>query len=106
MYLVFKADECYRANKRLSGRSKDGNAGLAFNSVLNDNYRVLEREMVQMCNYSDGVLARGIRKGIQKGECQTLVSLVRQGLLQTADAAKQIHVTEEEFIERMKEVGQ
>ena len=47
-------------------------------------------------------IEKGIEKGIKTGTLLTLISLVNQGLLQLQDAAKQVKMSETEFIEIMK----
>ncbi len=58
----------------------------------------LDREVSDMCNYSEWVE----EKGIEKGTMATLISLVRQGLLEIADAAKQVQMSESEFADSMR----
>ena len=38
-----------------------------------------------------------LREGIQEGEKNTCIALVKEGLLKISDAAKRLGVTEEEF---------
>ena len=61
----------------------------------------LEGGLKQMCNYSDLIEERGIAKGLEKGieqgieqgKLETLLSLVRDGLLSIEEAAKRSDMT-------------
>ena len=58
--------------------------------------------MSVMCNLSDAVEERGIKKGIEKGieqgKLEILISLVREHVLSTKDAANRAEISAEEFI--------
>ena len=60
----------------------------------------MEEEVKHMCNLSDGVEQRGIKKGIQL----TLCELVRDNLLSLEEAAKRAGVSTEEFQRLCEEV--
>ena len=47
----------------------------------------LGEELSFMCNLSDAVEERGIKKGIEQGKLEMLISLVRDHVLSTKDAA-------------------
>ena len=67
-----------------------------------------------MCEVLDRVEARGIEKGIAKGReegiregikegtVNVLISLVKDGILSIADAAKRANMSEESFIQYIK----
>ena len=48
-------------------------------------------------------IEQGIEKGVEQGRFQFAVDLVTQGVFTFADAAKQIGMTEEEFMKKAKE---
>lgn len=60
--------------------------------------RSAERE----AGYADG-LAQGEINGELRGKFNMLIQLVNNNVISTADAAKQINITEEEFVEKMKQ---
>lgn len=80
-------------------------------TILKEIQKDEQKGEVTMCElldkyWNDGVatgIQKGIQKGIQQGTFSTLVSLVKQGLLQVVDAAKQLDITEEEFKRRMND---
>ena len=54
--------------------------------------------------YCDGKAAgrdEGLQTGIQAGTEQTLIQLAQKGLLDIADAAKELNITPEEFKRKM-----
>ena len=57
----------------------------------------LEREVLIMCNLSQGVKAEGREEGISIGEIGMLVQLVRDGDLKPERAAEKAKMTVEEF---------
>lgn len=57
----------------------------------------LEREVLVMCNLSQGVKAEGREEGINIGEMRMLVKLVRKGRMTIEEAAKDAGMTVEEF---------
>ena len=57
----------------------------------------LEREVLVMCNLSQGVKAEGREEGINIGEMRMLVKLVRKGRVTIEEAAKDAGMTVEEF---------
>ncbi len=56
----------------------------------------------KMCNLSDKIEERGIKQGTER----TLFSLVKQGLLKSEDAARQLNMSVEDFIAKMEQAGQ
>ena len=69
-----------------------------FEETINE---VKGKEHVTMCEVLDRVEARGIAKGreegIKEGTVQVLISLVKDGILSIADAAKRADMSEESF---------
>ena len=57
----------------------------------------LEREVLVMCNLSQGVKAEGREEGINIGEMRMLVKLVRKGRVTIEEAAEDAGMTVEEF---------
>lgn len=49
-------------------------------------------------------IARGRNEGIKEGTEQTLIKLVKQDLLNVADAAKNAGLSEADFLNRMEEM--
>ena len=90
-----------------------------FEKTINE---VKGKEHVTMCEVLDRVEARGIEKGIAKGReegikegiregikegikegtVNVLISLVKDGILSIADAAKRANMSEESFIQYIK----
>ena len=62
----------------------------------------LEREVLVMCNLSQGVKAEGREEGISIGEMRMLVQLVRDGDLKMERAAEKAKMTVEQFKKMMK----
>ena len=60
--------------------------------------RSAERE----AGYADG-LAQGEIAGELRGKFNMLIQLVSNNIISTADAAKQINMSEEEFVEKIKQ---
>jgi len=70
-----------------------------------------------MCNLGEGLVIESYYDGVEKGKAEgraegraearaekafdTLISLVRKGLLSVSDAAEEAEVTEEEFMQKM-----
>lgn len=50
-----------------------------------------------MCNLSDLVEERGIKKGLEQGRLEAFLGLVRDGLLDLSEAAKRLEMNEEEL---------
>lgn len=57
----------------------------------------LEGGIERMCNLSEGVELRGYKRGVEQGTVNTLVFLVRDGLLSAEVAAERSNMTKEEF---------
>ena len=57
-----------------------------------------------MCEVLDRAENRGIQKGIQQGIMETLVSLVRDGILTIEEAANRADMTPEDFQKKMSEM--
>ena len=57
----------------------------------------LEREVLVMCNLSQGVKAEGREEGINIGEMRMLVKQVRKGRVTIEEAAEDAGMTVEEF---------
>ena len=65
-----------------------------FEETINE---VKGKEYVTMCEVLDRVEARGREEGIKEGTINTLISLVNDGILSIADAAKRADMSEERF---------
>ena len=65
-----------------------------FGVAMNED---LEREVLVMCNLSQGVKAEGREEGISIGEMRMLVQLVRDGDLKMERAAEKAKMTVEQF---------
>ena len=69
-----------------------------FEETINE---VKGKEHVTMCEVLDRVEARGreegIKEGIKEGTVNILISLVNDGILSVADAAKRADMSEESF---------
>ena len=74
-----------------------------FEETINE---VKGKEHLTMCEVLDRVEARGIAKGreegIKEGTVNILISLVNDGILSIADAAKRADMSEESFIQYIK----
>ena len=64
--------------------------------------RSAEREAGYADGLAQGEIAGEI-KGEIKGRFNMLIQLVNNNVISSADAAKQINMSEEEFVEKMKE---
>ena len=56
-----------------------------------------EREVLIMCNLSQGVKAEGIEEGIGIGEMRMLIKQVRKGRVTVEEAAEDAEMTVERF---------
>ena len=65
-----------------------------FEETINE---VKGKEHVTMCEVLDRVEARGREEGIKEGTVNILISLVNDGILSIADAAKRAGMSEESF---------
>lgn len=73
--------------------------------------RKMKGGIVNMCNFSEAILERGIEQGIEKGIEQgieqgrtgLLVDLVQTGRLNLKEAAEYLGISPEKFEEKMKE---
>ena len=65
-----------------------------FEETINE---VKGKEHVTMCEVLDRVEARGREEGIKEGTVNILISLVNDGILSIADAAKRADMSEESF---------
>ena len=65
-----------------------------FEKTINE---VKGKEHVTMCEVLDRVEARGREEGIKEGTVNILISLVNDGILSIADAAKRADMSEESF---------
>ena len=65
-----------------------------FEETINE---VKGKEYVTMCEVLDRVEARGREEGIKEGTVNILISLVNDGILSIADAAKRADMSEESF---------
>ena len=70
-----------------------------FGVAMNED---LEREVLVMCNLSQGVKAEGREEGISIGEMRMLVQLVRDGDLKMERAAEKAKMTVEQFKKMME----
>ena len=87
------ADEIFSSNNLIETIEKilEEEFGVAMNEEL-------EREVLVMCNLSQGVKA----EGINIGEMRMLVKLVRKGRVTIEEAAKDAGMTVEEFEKVLK----
>ena len=70
-----------------------------FGVAMNED---LEREVLVMCNLSQGVKAEGREEGINIGEMRMLVKQVRKGRVTIEEAAEDAGMTVEEFEKVLK----
>lgn len=57
-----------------------------------------------MCNLSDVIEEQAMEKGMEKGRMETLIGLVRDGILTIQDAAIRLGLSEKEFGQLMKKI--
>lgn len=62
----------------------------------------LLRRAEHEAGYMDG-LAEGEAKGRTKGQLDTFISLVNDGIITPADAAKRLRISEADFIKKISE---
>ena len=62
----------------------------------------MEREVLVMCNLSQGIKEESFNEGINIGKIRTLIELVRKGLLSVEEAAKEAKMTVDEFKKAME----
>lgn len=63
------------------------------------------KEEIGMTVLGELLMQDGIEKGIEKGAIQTLGLLVKDGILNVKDAARRANLSEEIFVQKMKEAG-
>ena len=73
-----------------------------FEDTINE---VKGKEHVTMCEVLDRVEARGREEGIKEGTVNILISLVNDGILSIADAAKRADMSEESFRKYIEKCG-
>ncbi len=84
--------------------------------ILEEQYGIsmqmkIREELEAMCNLSEAIeeramargMERGIAQGIERGSFIAFCSLVKDGLLKTDEAARRMKMSEEAFVERMRE---
>lgn len=64
----------------------------------------LRKGLRLMCNLSDVIAEESMEKGMEKGRIDTLVELVRDGILNIKDAAVRLGLSEREFSQLMKRI--
>ena len=57
----------------------------------------------KMCGLGDSIYEKGIEKGIALGSLNTLVSLVKDGLLNLSDASRKANMSEADFLQLMEQ---
>ena len=70
-----------------------------FEETIND---LKGKEKVNMCEVLDRVEARGIEKGRQEGTINTLISLVKDGILSLDEAAIRAGMSAKDFKKYIK----
>ena len=82
----------FHSTRATTGKKKilEEEFGVAMNEEL-------EREVLVMCNLSQGVKAEGREEGINIGEMRMLVKQVRKGRVTIEEAAEDAGMTVEEF---------
>ena len=66
-------------------------------------YENKETGGINMCKAFEEMRQEGIEIGIQQGTFLTLCTLVQNGALNISDAASHMHISEEDFIEKMND---
>ena len=97
-------DECI-SEGILSDFLRKNRAEVIMTSIFEYNKEEEERKLrsaEREAGYADG-LAQGEINGELRGKFNMLIQLVNNNVISAADAAKQINITEEEFVEKMKE---
>ena len=56
-----------------------------------------------MCEVFDKIEQRGVQKGIREGIREGVISLYKKGLITVSDAAKELNVSEKEFVKLASE---
>lgn len=90
-------DSLFHSTRAVTEKKKilEEEFGVAMNEEL-------EREVLVMCNLSQGVKAEGREEGINIGEMRMLVKLVRDGDLKIERAAEKAKMTVEQFKKMME----
>ena len=83
-------DSLFHSTRAVTEKILEEEFGVAMNEEL-------EREVLVMCNLSQGVKAEGREEGINIGEMRMLVQLVRDGDLKIERAAEKAKMTVEQF---------
>ena len=82
-------------------------AGEEKKKILEEEFGVamseeMEREVLVMCNLSQGIKEESFNEGINIGKIRTLIELVRKGLLSVEEAAEEAKMTVDEFKKTME----
>ena len=85
----------FHSTRAVTEKNLEEEFGVAMNEEL-------EREVLVMCNLSQGVKAEGREEGINIGEMRMLVQLVRDGDLKIERAAEKAKMTVEQFKKMME----
>ena len=80
----------FHSTRATTEKNLEEEFGVAMNEEL-------EREVLVMCNLSQGVKAEGREEGINIGEMRMLVKQVRKGRVTIEEAAEDAGMTVEEF---------
>lgn len=83
-------DSLFHSTRAVTEKILEEEFGVAMNEEL-------EREVLVMCNLSQGVKAEGREEGINIGEMRMLVKQVRKGRVTIEEAAEDAGMTVEEF---------
>lgn len=97
-------DECI-SEGILSDFLRKNRAEVIMTSIFEYNKEEEERKLrsaEREAGYADG-LAQGEINGELRGKFNMLIQLVNNNVISAADAAKQINMSEEEFVEKMKQ---
>lgn len=93
-------DECI-SEGILSDFLRKNRAEVIMTSIFEYNKEEEERKLrsaEREAGYADG-----LAQGETRGSIKMLIQLVNNNVISTADAAKQINMSEEEFVEKMKQ---
>ena len=88
-------DSLFHSTRAVTEKILEEEFGVAMNEEL-------EREVLVMCNLSQGVKAEGREEGINIGEMRMLVQLVRDGDLKIESAAEKAKMTVEQSKKMME----
>ncbi|MBD5136154.1 MAG: hypothetical protein HDT39_09390 [Lachnospiraceae bacterium] len=91
-------------------RSLDSDTFWAITNITGSSYmkgleKYREKEEINMCKAFEENWLDGLEKGREEGTLKTLCALVKDGIIESGEAARRMNITEEVFNEKMRKAA-